>query len=196
MLKNKKLITEKDFRSYKLIYDEQGNLKTDLQLLYALKTWRIRVMQQRKIPSTCIFYNSCLVAFATYYPRTRDEFLRIFGVGKTELDYLDKTENKVIWPFKKLKKEEFIELVDSGYAIITEPISYNAMSSKMFKNKNLYQFYHLTENEDEEVMLIEIFKKLNFESRNKEKKSVYDIVNYGSNKFWDTNYSNKCRRNK
>ena len=84
MLKNKKLITEKDFRSYKLIYDEQGNLKTDLQLLYALKTWRSRVMKQRKIPSTCVFYNSCLVAFATYYPRTRDEFLRIFGVGKTK----------------------------------------------------------------------------------------------------------------
>lgn len=113
----------------------------------------------------------------------------VFGIGKTELEYLEKNENKVIWPFKKLKKEEFIELVDSGYAIITEPISYKAMSSKLFKNKNLYQFYHLTENEDEEVMLIEIFKKIKYESIYKEKKTVYDIVQGGNNKFLHLNMS-------
>lgn len=113
----------------------------------------------------------------------------VFGIGKTEMDYLEKNDNKVIWPFKKLKKEEFIELVDNGYAIITEPISYESLTSKMFKDKNLYQFYHLTENEDEEVMLIEIFKKINSESSNKEKKYLHDFVNNGNNKFLHLNMS-------
>ena len=55
MLNKTKTLTPKNFKSYKLIYDEEGNLLTDLELLYALKTWRSAVMKKYRLPSTCIF---------------------------------------------------------------------------------------------------------------------------------------------
>ena len=78
---NKKL-TVKDFKAYKLIYDTNGELKTDLELLLTLKKWRAYIMEKEHLPATCIFHNRNLVEFATYLPQTEVEFLKIRGVGK------------------------------------------------------------------------------------------------------------------
>ena len=78
----KKTLTINGFKTYKLIYNEDGELKTDLELLLSLKQWRSRIMKKDHLPSTCIFYNATLVAFATYFPQTQEEFLKAFGAGK------------------------------------------------------------------------------------------------------------------
>ena len=82
MLKIKKQPMIKDFKNYELIYDEQGELKTDLVLLQALKTWRAAIMKKENLPSTYIFYNKTLVLFATYFPQTEEAFIGTYGAGK------------------------------------------------------------------------------------------------------------------
>ncbi len=74
--------TVRDFKTYKLIYDENGELKTDLELLWSLREWRLYITKKEHLPATYIFYNETLVAFATYFPQTEEEFLRAFGAGK------------------------------------------------------------------------------------------------------------------
>ena len=96
MVKSRKILTENAFKSYKLIYDVEGNLLTGLELLYALKMWRKSVMDKTHLPSTYIFYNSCLVAFATYYPQTREQFLKVYGVGVKKWEQYGKVITKII----------------------------------------------------------------------------------------------------
>ena len=95
----KKTLTPKEFKSFKLIYDKQGNLKTDLALLDILRDWRRGVMKKTGLPSTCIFYNSCLVRFATYYPQSREEFLKIFGVGNRKWEKYGVIVAKIIFDY-------------------------------------------------------------------------------------------------
>ena len=46
----KKALTINDFKTYKLIYNEHGELKTDLELLLSLKQWRSRIMKKDHLP--------------------------------------------------------------------------------------------------------------------------------------------------
>lgn len=78
----KKQLAIHNFKTYKLIYNQNGELKTDLDLLLSLKEWRSYIMKRDRLPSTCIFYNATLVTFATYFPQTQEEFLKAFGAGK------------------------------------------------------------------------------------------------------------------
>lgn len=84
----------------------------------------------------------------------------VFGLSKINIDFLNNRQEKIIWPSTILKKEDLALLVDEGYAVINEKFDLEILSSKLFRRECKYNFYHLTENEDEEVFLINTFKAL------------------------------------
>lgn len=84
----------------------------------------------------------------------------VIGLNEYSLDFIREKEYKIIWPTKILKKEDLALLVDDGYIIINKKLDYETIMSKLFKNYATYHFYHMYENEDEEVYLINLFKKI------------------------------------
>lgn len=84
----------------------------------------------------------------------------VLGTSKIDIDFLNNRHEKIIWPSTILKKEEFAMLVDEGYAVINQKLDLQVLSSNLFRREFKYNFYHLTENEDEEIFLIKTFKAL------------------------------------
>ena len=76
---NESTIQLEDFDA---IVDEDGEIKTDVVLFHRLRMWRQDKMKEERVPGYTIFYDKTLVAFATYFPKTKYEFLNIYGAGE------------------------------------------------------------------------------------------------------------------
>jgi hypothetical protein len=76
---NEATIRVEDFEA---IVDEDGEIKTDLVLFYRLRMWRQDKMKEERMAGYMIFHDKTLVAFATYLPKTKYEFLNIYGAGE------------------------------------------------------------------------------------------------------------------
>lgn len=66
---------------FDVIVDNVGNIITDIDMLKNLRNIRAEIASQNKLPLYCICSNKTLVQLATYKPKTKEEFLKIKGVG-------------------------------------------------------------------------------------------------------------------
>lgn len=94
-----------------IIVDENGEIKSDLILFNRLRDWRLAKSQQEQLPPYIIFYDKTLIAFATYYPQTKEDFLKMYGAGEFKWEkygseivelitnHIDEVEGKENTPF-------------------------------------------------------------------------------------------------
>lgn len=75
---------EKD--GFLVIVDDEGNIITDMNLLRYLRGFRIMLMKNTNLPAYRIVSNKGLVSLATYRPETKEEYLRLNGLG--EVSYM------------------------------------------------------------------------------------------------------------
>lgn len=75
---------EKD--GFLVIVDDDGNIITDMNLLRHLRGFRIMLMKNTNLPAYRIVSNKGLVSLATYRPETKEEYLRLNGLG--EVSYM------------------------------------------------------------------------------------------------------------
>lgn len=75
---------EKD--GFLVIVDDDGNIITDMNLLRYLRGFRIMLMKNTNLPAYRIVSNKGLVSLATYRPETKEEYLRLNGLG--EVSYM------------------------------------------------------------------------------------------------------------
>ena len=74
-LKDKK--TDKSAVSYKgfqFLFDDNGELLTDLELLKKLQKARLEIANKLGIPAYCIYHNKQLVKLATYKPTNKNMY--------------------------------------------------------------------------------------------------------------------------
>lgn len=67
---------------FDVIVDNTGNIITDIEVLKTLRNIRIKIASQKKLPPYCICSNKTLVQLATYKPKTKEEFIKIKGIGE------------------------------------------------------------------------------------------------------------------
>lgn len=80
-----------------LIYEEvKGNISYDLILFEKLRTLRKQIADERNFPPFVIFGDVSLREMSFYFPKNRDEFLRINGVGQQKLNDFGESFLKVI----------------------------------------------------------------------------------------------------
>ena len=75
---------EKD--GFLVIVDDEGNIITDMNLVRYLRGFRIMLMKNTNLPAYRIVSNKGLVSLATYRPETKEEYLRLNGLG--EVSYM------------------------------------------------------------------------------------------------------------
>lgn len=83
--KRKKLKKQEKTILYKGIHaivDDDGEIQTNMELFEELRAWRWQTAKKDKISPFMVFHDKALVAFATYCPLNRGEFLQIYGVGE------------------------------------------------------------------------------------------------------------------
>tara|TARA_Y100000031_G_scaffold81172_1_gene89525 strand:+ start:400 stop:2307 length:1908 start_codon:yes stop_codon:yes gene_type:complete len=103
-----------DVKDKSLIYEEiKGDINYDLILFEKLRALRKQIADEKNFPPFIIFGDVSLREMSFYFPKNKDEFLRINGVGQQKLndfgesflkvinDYVK--ENNII-PEKKLEK--------------------------------------------------------------------------------------------
>jgi ATP-dependent DNA helicase RecQ len=66
--------------------DESGDATADPELYRRLRALRKSLADGRKVPAFVVFGDRTLLEMAARKPRTRDEFLELFGVGQKKLD--------------------------------------------------------------------------------------------------------------
>ncbi|MDE7405416.1 MAG: UvrD-helicase domain-containing protein [Clostridiales bacterium] len=71
---------EKD--GFQVVTDDDGNILTNMDLLYRLRSLRSRIMKEENRPAYTIISNKGLVSLATYRPTTREEFISLYGLGE------------------------------------------------------------------------------------------------------------------
>lgn len=69
-----------------MIVDDEGNIITDMNLLRYLRGFRIMLMKNTNLSAYRIVSNKGLVSLATYRPETKEEYLRLNGLG--EVSYM------------------------------------------------------------------------------------------------------------
>tara|TARA_Y100000310_G_scaffold281511_1_gene302016 strand:+ start:71 stop:1498 length:1428 start_codon:yes stop_codon:yes gene_type:complete len=103
-----------DVKDKSLIYEEvKEDINYDMILFEKLRNLRKQIAEERNVPPFIIFGDVSLREMSLYFPKNRDEFLRINGVGQQKLNdfgelFLEAINNYVrennIVPEKKLKK--------------------------------------------------------------------------------------------
>lgn len=84
--KFKKQTIKKD--GFELIVDDEMNIITNIELLKKLQEKRLQLAKEKGIPAFTILNNRALVSLATYKPRTKNEFVSLYGLGeKTYSNY-------------------------------------------------------------------------------------------------------------
>ncbi len=76
----KKQTIKKD--GFELIVDEEKNIITDIKLLKKLQEKRLQIAKEKGIPAFTILNNRALVNLATYKPKTKSEFVSLYGLGE------------------------------------------------------------------------------------------------------------------
>lgn len=92
------IFNTEQFEDFEIIIDKNGEVLTDKKLLCELRRIRNNEAHKKELPSYCICKNETLVLLATYKPKTKDEFLRINGIGET---WYNKYANLFIDSIKK-----------------------------------------------------------------------------------------------
>lgn len=69
-----------------MIVDDEGNIITDMNLLRYLRGFRIMLIKNTNLSAYRIVSNKGLVSLATYRPETKEEYLRLNGLG--EVSYM------------------------------------------------------------------------------------------------------------
>ena len=77
-------VIEKD--GFNVLVDAYENILTDMELLGRLRTLRSVMAQECQLPPYCIMQNDTLVLLATDKPITREEFIRIKGIGNRKYE--------------------------------------------------------------------------------------------------------------
>lgn len=67
---------------FQVLTDADGNVLTDIELLLRLYILRAELAKGRGVPASQIMQNADLVRLSTDKPTSREEFLRIYGVGE------------------------------------------------------------------------------------------------------------------
>lgn len=70
-----------DVDGFKVLVSSEGELITDLELLKKLRTFRVDVAREKKLPAYCILQNKALVSLATEKPTTFEELRTANGIG-------------------------------------------------------------------------------------------------------------------
>ena len=83
---------EKD--GFNVIADDEGQLITDMKLLVALRSLRNHLSLYHKRPAYTIITNKGLVSLATFRPTTREEYIKLYGLGESSFqtfgqDFID-----------------------------------------------------------------------------------------------------------
>ncbi len=73
---------EKD--GFNIIVDNEGNELTDMDLLKRLRALRLKIAKEEKVKAFHIMHNTVLVRLATDMPTTREEYLKINGIGEVK----------------------------------------------------------------------------------------------------------------
>ena len=86
-----------DVEDKSLIYEEvKKNLNYDSILFEKLRTLRKQIANERNFPPFIIFGDVSLREMSLYFPKNRDEFLRINGVGQQKLNDFGESFLKVV----------------------------------------------------------------------------------------------------
>lgn len=71
---------EKD--GFSIIVDEEGQIITDIKLLSYLRGVRAKIAKDKNVPAYIVISNKGLVSLATYRPSSREEFIKLQGLGE------------------------------------------------------------------------------------------------------------------
>lgn len=94
-----KPLNTKNIGGYDLIIDQYGNIVTDTDLLSQLKTERAKIAKENKTRAYMILNNQQLVAIATYKPKSREEFITIYGLGEKKFELYGEQMIKIVEKF-------------------------------------------------------------------------------------------------
>lgn len=67
------------YQGFELILDDDGEIKTDIELLMKLKDKRMEIASEQKVPAYMICHNKYLVALATFKPVNKDMYIALSG---------------------------------------------------------------------------------------------------------------------
>ncbi len=67
------------YQGFELILDDDGEIKTDIELLMKLKDKRLEIAGEQKVPAYMICHNKYLVALATFKPVNKDMYIALSG---------------------------------------------------------------------------------------------------------------------
>ena len=76
----------KEYCGYEVIVDENGNQITDFNLLKKLERERKIIAKEKQVRAYMVFNNQQLVSIATYKPKTKFEFISIYGLGERKYE--------------------------------------------------------------------------------------------------------------
>lgn len=79
------------FEGFDIVIDENGEVLTDLELLKVLNQKRKEIVKEKNVSSFLVASNRVLVGIATYKPKTKEECLKIKGVGENWFKSYGKT---------------------------------------------------------------------------------------------------------
>lgn len=90
--KDKNVVVVKDdtinYNGFQVIFNEDGEILTDLELLDKLKKERLNLANKIGIPAYCVYHNTHLVLLATFKPTTKTMYASLKGLtGKTWDNY-------------------------------------------------------------------------------------------------------------
>lgn len=72
-----------DKDGFSVIVDDEGNVVTDMRLLAKLRGLRAQIAKQEQRAAYTVISNKGLVSLATYRPATKEEFIKLYGLGET-----------------------------------------------------------------------------------------------------------------
>ena len=86
----------KDLGGVEVICNEDGEILTNLSLVKPLKDLRRKIATEKECELFMVCSNKVLVRLATYMPQTKEEFLRINGIGERWFNMYGKQFESVI----------------------------------------------------------------------------------------------------
>ena len=86
---------------FSVIVDNVGKIKTNMELLSNLQKVRRKIAEEKNKPVYMIVSNKGLVSLATYMPVTKEEFVKLYGLGEATYKSFGNKFINIIKQFKK-----------------------------------------------------------------------------------------------
>lgn len=93
---------EKD--GFSVIADYEGQIITDMELLFCLRKLRGKIAVEEKKPAYVIVSNKGLVSMATYRPLSKEDFIKLYGLGEKTYQTIGEKFINAIKEFDSKKK--------------------------------------------------------------------------------------------